>query len=97
MSARFTFDVGAVRRGVGGNKHALESPQTTVDSDPSQLSQLSRGPSSERGIEPSQLTVSEWDDYEERAAILEYDAGLARTEAEERAWNEIFAARESKL
>jgi hypothetical protein len=30
------------------------------------------------------------DDYEERAAIIEFDAGLPRGEAEGRAWREVF-------
>lgn len=30
------------------------------------------------------------DDYEERAAILEFDAHLPRAEAERRAWDEVF-------
>ncbi|WP_158599939.1 hypothetical protein [Azospirillum cavernae] len=30
------------------------------------------------------------DDFEERAAILEFDARLPRAEAERRAWAEVF-------
>lgn len=32
------------------------------------------------------------DDYEERAAIMEFDGGLPRHEAEARAWREVFAS-----
>jgi hypothetical protein len=28
--------------------------------------------------------------YEERAAIMEYDAGMSRAEAEETAWADVF-------
>ncbi len=31
------------------------------------------------------------DAFEERAAILEFDAGLSRAEAERRAWQEVFS------
>ena len=33
------------------------------------------------------------DDFEERAAILEFDAHLSRSDAERRAWAEVFGAR----
>ncbi|MCH8683885.1 hypothetical protein [Pedomonas mirosovicensis] len=32
------------------------------------------------------------DDYEERAAIMEFDGGLPRQEAEARAWQEVFGS-----
>ena len=32
------------------------------------------------------------DDFEERAAILEFDAHLSRSEAERRAWAEVFGS-----
>lgn len=32
------------------------------------------------------------DAYEERAAILEYDAGLCRAKAERRAWQDIYGS-----
>jgi hypothetical protein len=36
-------------------------------------------------IKPAPLTPAEREDYEERAAILEHDAGLPRAESERRA------------
>lgn len=33
------------------------------------------------------------DDYEERAAIMEYDGGLPRHEAEALAWKDVFGQR----
>ena len=33
------------------------------------------------------------DDYEERAAIMEFDGGLPRDEAEARAWQEVFGSK----
>ena len=38
-----------------------------------------------RGAAPPKLTASEREDYEERAAIIEYDAGTTRAEAERQA------------
>jgi hypothetical protein len=38
---------------------------------------------------PADLSELERDAYEERAAILEFDANLSRYEAERRAFNEI--------
>jgi len=36
-------------------------------------------------------TVPSYDQWSERAAILEYDAGIPRAEAEARAWAEVEA------
>jgi hypothetical protein len=41
-------------------------------------------------IRPSPQQI---DHYEERAAILEYDGGLSREEAEEMAWKIVFGNR----
>lgn len=41
----------------------------------------------------SDLTDLELDAFEERAAILEYDAGLSRYEAEHKAMQEVEAKR----
>lgn len=42
---------------------------------------------------PPALSEREQADYEERAAILEFDAGLSRPEAERRARQMVMAAR----
>jgi hypothetical protein len=39
------------------------------------------------------VTDAEQADYEERAAILEYDAGLSRAAAEREAWLMVLAQR----
>ncbi len=44
-------------------------------------------------ITPSALTENERDAYEERAAIMEYDANLSRYEAERRAMKAVEAKR----
>jgi hypothetical protein len=36
------------------------------------------------------------DEYEERAAIMEYDGGLSRKDAEAQAWAEIFGERKDQ-
>jgi len=42
------------------------------------------------GIQISEFLPQEWiEDYDERAAILEYDGGLSRDEAEKQAFVEI--------
>ncbi|MCK8787742.1 hypothetical protein M0638_25605 [Roseomonas sp. NAR14] len=38
----------------------------------------------------SATEINRRDAYEERAAILEYDAGLTREEAERLAWDEVM-------
>ena len=43
----------------------------------------SNGSTSPRG---SAKPAFGWDDFEERAAIMEYDGGMSRDEAERRAW-----------
>ena len=40
------------------------------------------------------MTEAEREDYEERAAIMEYDGGLSREEAERQAWRIVMAKRE---
>ena len=42
---------------------------------------------------PAPLTPAEREDYEERAGILEYEAGLSRPEAERRALEMVIAKR----
>lgn len=42
------------------------------------------------------LSEAEMEAYEERAAIMEFDGGLSRADAECRALDEVLAARESK-
>ena len=44
-------------------------------------------------ITPSDLTEPELDWYEERAAIIEYDANLSRYEAERRAMKAVMDRR----
>ena len=44
-------------------------------------------------LAPSDLTETELDWYEERAAIYEYDANLSRYEAERRAMKEVMDRR----
>jgi len=44
-------------------------------------------------FDPSDLTENERDAYEERAAILEYDANLSRYEAERRAMKAVMDRR----
>lgn len=43
---------------------------------------------------PQPLTPAEREDYAERAAILEYDAGLPRAEAERRAMEMVMGKRQ---
>lgn len=47
-------------------------------------------------LAPSEAAADETDlrdDYEERAAIMEYDGGLPRHEAEAVAWKDVFGQR----
>lgn len=59
----------------------------------SQSSQMSQGPPRARVQHIDELTADEYELFEERSAILEFDAGFPRAEAEERAWHEVLAAR----
>ena len=45
-------------------------------------------------MKPAPLTPAEREDFTERAAILEYDAGLTRAEAERRALELVIAKRQ---
>lgn len=45
---------------------------------------------------PAGFTADECDAYEERAAILEYDAGLPRPEAERQAADEVMRRRQGR-
>ena len=40
------------------------------------------------------MTEAEREDYEERAAIMEYDGGLSREAAERAAWQIVTTARD---
>jgi len=42
--------------------------------------------------EPSKLTPDERDAYEERCAIMQFDAHMTRAQAERRAWAVMFPA-----
>lgn len=44
-------------------------------------------------LSPCHLTLAEREAYEERAAIMEYDGGLPRADAEREAMREIALAR----
>ena len=44
----------------------------------------------DEGILKGNLDVRDYEDWEERAAILEYDGGLERNEAEQRARRMVF-------
>ena len=51
-------------------------------------------PAASRVAQRAALTPAELDDYSERAAILEYDAGLTRAEADRQAMALVLAKRE---
>jgi hypothetical protein len=42
-------------------------------------------------------TLSDWDDFSERAAIMEYDGGLTRAEAEARAYECVNATVQERM
>lgn len=42
------------------------------------------------------MTQDEKEEYEERAAIMEYCANMTRQEAERRAYNDLLALRKSR-
>lgn len=47
-------------------------------------------------MKPTPLTPAELEDFTERAAILEYEAGVPRAEAERRAMEMVVAKREPR-
>lgn len=77
MTAPFTFDVGAALARIAARKRAVDAGSPAL----SQMSRLSQAAPPAAAL-LADLTPDQHDTYEERAAILEYDAHLPRPEAE---------------
>jgi hypothetical protein len=76
----------------GASTFGFEHSGELRGSQMSQMSQMSQVAASCRATRP-ELTAEEFEEFEERAAIVEFDGGLSRTEAERLAFGWIVSRR----
>jgi hypothetical protein len=82
--ARREIEESARRRTANSAKRTLTAVMAVPNPGFREKSAASIG--SNGSASPSHLLESVWEAYEERAAIMEFDGGLSREEAEREAW-----------